>query len=79
MLHIPLKIIIHELKHFVDMVSVTFLYVSSTVSQVIDIVTEPEAQYYVAKKKPITITCEAFGADHLTFVCGEQEVCMTFI
>ncbi|KAK7487864.1 hypothetical protein BaRGS_00020911, partial [Batillaria attramentaria] len=37
-------------------------------------VAEPEATYYIIKSNPVTITCQARGADRITFNCNANNI-----
>ena len=37
-------------------------------------VAEPEASYYIIRSRPVTITCQATGADRITFNCNAESI-----
>lgn len=42
--------------------------------QQVQLVTEPDAMYYVIKKQPANVTCEAYGATRIVFTCAGSEI-----
>ncbi|XP_025086134.1 hemicentin-2-like isoform X1 [Pomacea canaliculata] len=52
----------------------TFLIVWTAAAQQIEWVQEPDTTYYIVKRQPANITCEAYGASKITFTCVGSQI-----